>query len=136
MIKRLAFITAVMLFATARAQWTEPVNITNLGAFIEPHAITVGDTLHVVGEGGVIVDYVRSTDNGLHWTDPVTPADSFYGSSHIPDIAFTNGVLHIVYSGRIEDSYRSQAFHLMSSDGGRTFHVVGGCPRLPTTAGA
>jgi hypothetical protein len=72
--KRLATILAVLVFAVApaRAQWTEPVRISEPGGCHYPQILAVGDTLHVVysnNTGGTKISYVRSSDGGTTWSE-------------------------------------------------------------------
>lgn len=122
------------------AQWTEPVRIfDNPG--MSPRAVAVGETLHVAVKTSVWTTYLRSPDNGETWTEPVVPADTFYGGSEMADIAFSNGLLHLAYRGIEEDVPRPQIFVLSSSDGGRSwwrrrrvFHNVSGGLKTPRMA--
>ena len=65
--------------------------------------------------------YIRSSDNGISWSEPIAPADSFYEGSSQPDIAFSNGLLHLVWKGWLPNNPRPQIFHFSSSDGGITW---------------
>jgi hypothetical protein len=124
--KKSAIILSVLLLAaTARAQWTEPLHLPNTLGLDVPRAIAVGDTLHVAAIGDKAY-YLRSTDNGNTWSDPVAPADTFYGGSTQPDIAYSNGLLHLIWKGRLP-SHRSHIFHFSSSDGGMSWgerHII------------
>lgn len=119
MIKKLTFMIAVMLSSTAHAQWTEPVRITYNAGLMNPRIVAVGDTLHVVIHAPTKIYYLRSDNGGETWTDPFCPADTFYGS-RMPDIAYSNGYLHLVCKLYFEVT-RSQIFHFSSADGGRTW---------------
>ena len=119
MIKKLTFIIAAIFFASAHAQWTEPVRITYNEGLRSPHIVVVGDTLHVVTHAATSIYYLRSDNSGETWTDPFCPADTFYGS-RMPDIAYSNGYLHLVCKLYFEVT-RSQIFHFSSADGGRTW---------------
>jgi len=61
----------ISVIAPARAQWTEPVRISEPGECWYPQILAHGDTLHVVYEnetGGWKISYVRSTDGGQTWS--------------------------------------------------------------------
>ncbi len=117
MIKKLTFIIAAMLFASAHAQWTEPVRISHGLGLLGPQAVAVGDTLHVVASGTTDIYYLKSSDNGQTWTDPTIPIpDSFYGSQ-MPYISYSNGYLHLIWKAYFDGS-RNQICHMKSSDGG------------------
>lgn len=120
MIKKLTFILAVTLFATAHAQWNEPVRISFDLGLMDPRTVAVDETLHVAASQGHIgAYYIRSSDNGISWSEPFAPADSFYGNSSWPDIIYSEGMLHFTSIGQVPDD-RLQIFHLSSSDGGIT----------------
>ena len=125
--KRLAIISTIWLLtiAPARAQWTDPLQLPNTLGLDMPKAIAVGDSLHVAAIGDKAY-YMRSTDNGNTWSDLVAPADTFYGGSTQPDIAYSNGLLHFVWKGQLYNDW-FQIFHFSSSDGGITWgdrHMV------------
>jgi hypothetical protein len=124
--KKSAIILSVLLLAaTARAQWTEPVQLSYGMGLDLPKAIAVGDTLYVAARGDKAY-YLKSTDNGNTWSDPVAPADTFYGGSTQPDIAYSNGLLHFMWIGQLFNDW-FQIFHFSSSDGGITWgdrHMV------------
>ena len=125
--KRIAIIL-LLLYATAQAQWTEPMQICGFEyGLLDARLSVVGDTIHVVGSGGADLYYLRSTDNGRTWTEPICPADTFEGSN-MPDILCGNGYVHLVgviyFIGE-----RQKVFHFSSSDGGVTWsdpHLVFG----------
>ena len=100
----------------ANAQWTEPVRITQNVGFLSPRIKAVGDTLHVVVSGDTRIYYLRSNDGGETWTDPICPADTLY-ASRIPDIAYSNGKLHLVFKGYPEPG-EHHLFYTSSTDGG------------------
>ncbi len=108
------------LCLSVRAQWSEPVRISDEPAMI-PRVVAVGETLHVAMKTSVWTSYLRSPDNGETWTDPVVPADTFYGGSQMPDIAYSEGLLHIAYVGDVEDEPYDEIYVLSSSDGGRSW---------------
>ena len=111
------FLVFFLLPNSARAQWTEPVQISSFEyGLLNARLSIAGDTIHVVGDGGVALYYLRSTNNGRTWTEPVCPADTFQGSD-MPDILCGNGYVHFVgviyFIGE-----RQKVFHFSSSDGG------------------
>jgi hypothetical protein len=64
--------------APARAQWTEPVRISEPGGCLYPQILAQGDTLHVVYEnasGYDKISYVRSTDGGETWSGHTVLSD-------------------------------------------------------------
>ena len=117
-----SFLFSLVLASLALAQWSEPVRISvNQDAF-EPRGVAVGETLHVVVSRGLAqFEYIKSTDNGITWMDPVMPADTFNLAAHDPDIVFSNRKLHIAWIGQIHGNPRGQIFHMSSSNGGRTW---------------
>jgi hypothetical protein len=67
-------------------------------------------------------NFVRSTDNGWSWSNPIQPADTFYGVSRSTDIERTgDGLLHVAWVGQYEGIFRFHVFHQTSSDGGRNW---------------
>lgn len=107
-------------FNAALAQWTEPVQICDFEYCLFNARLSVADdTIHVVGDGGGAMYYLRSTDNGRTWTEPVCPPDTFEGSN-MPDILYGNGYVHLVAKlypfGELQ-----KLFHYSSSDGGVTW---------------
>ena len=116
---------SVLVVSTTHAQWTEPLHLPNTLGLDMPRVVAVGDTLHVVATADKAY-YIRSTDDGNTWANPVAPADTFYGGSTQPDIAYSNGLLHFVWKGRLP-SNRSHIFHFSSSDGGISWgerHII------------
>jgi hypothetical protein len=98
--------------------WTEPVRIDDVTG--RPRAALDGRNIYVV-EGWESHDFrfLRSTDNGRRWSEPIQPADTFYGSSASPDIEYTpNGLIHVAWVGEYPDIYVAEVFHQSSSDGG------------------
>jgi hypothetical protein len=115
----------LLAVAPAHAQWTEPLQLSYDMGLDLPKAIAVGDTLYVAARGNKAY-YLKSTDNGNTWSDPVAPADTFYGGSTQPDIAYSNGLLHFLWIGQLYNDW-FQIFHFSSSDGGMTWgdrHMV------------
>ena len=111
---------AVTLFASAHAQWTEPVRISSDPHLMIPRAVAVEDTLHVAATTLSNIFYMRSNDNGETWTDPICPVDYFYGSRW-PDILFSNSRLHMAFIGRSEVQEPDRVYNVSSTDGGRTW---------------
>jgi hypothetical protein len=73
MYKALAIILTlwVLAIAPARAQWTEPIRISEPGRFLYPSIEYSCDTLHVIAdydEGDDLLRYYRSLDGGDLWT--------------------------------------------------------------------
>ena len=120
MIKKLTFIIAAIFFATAHAQWTEPVRISSDPHLGIPRAIAVGDTLHVAATNLIDIYYLRSEDNGETWTEPICPVEDFYGSG-TPDIVSSNGKLHMAFIGREQSGEPTRVYIISSSDGGRSW---------------
>ena len=76
--KRIA-IMILLLAAPAFAGWTEPARISEPGGCLYPQILAQGDTLHVVytnASGGYYADYLRSTDAGNTWSEPVILCDT------------------------------------------------------------
>jgi hypothetical protein len=117
-----SFLIELLSASLALSQWSEPVRISsNEGAF-EPRGVAVGETLHVVVTRGFAqFEYIKSTDNGITWMDPVMPADTFDLAAHDPDIVYSNRKLHIAWIGEIHGNPRGQIFHMSSNNGGRTW---------------
>ena len=119
----LCLLAALALYAPARAQWTEPVRLTEGISLTNPRAVTVSDTIHIVTNGSVDIYYMRSNDNGLTWTEPAIPVADTFDGSQMPDIIYSNGYIHIVcvlyflYQGE-------RPFHFSSSNGGRTWSAA------------
>ena len=113
----LCLVIVLVLWALSFAGWIEPVRLSEHLAGDGPRAVVVGDTIHVVF---CLLDlfYLRSTDNGRTWTEPVVISDTL-GSSWPGDITFSNGNIHIGWvvppHGQIA---RPQLYHRSSSDGG------------------
>jgi hypothetical protein len=118
-----SFLFSLSLAAGAYAQWSQPVRISDNQDAFEPRGVAVGDTLHVVVTRGFAqFEYIKSTDNGITWMDPVMPADTFDLAAHDPDIVYSNRKLHIAWIGEIHGNPRGQIFHISSSNGGRTWN--------------
>jgi len=116
----LCLLAALAICTPAHAQWTEPVLIPSDLGLMTPRSVTVGDTIHVVAFGSVHFYYLRSNDNGTTWTEPVRPPNDFY-RSYMPDISFSNNLIHIVFVGRFQTQQPLHVYHMSSSDGGRTW---------------
>lgn len=104
----------------ARA-WTEPRQLTNDLAFLNPLATCFGRNLYVVGwtGGGQDFSFLRSWNSGFSWLEPIQPADTFYAGSDVVDIEYTSdNLIHVVWEGWFEGGNRSQLFHQSSSDNG------------------
>jgi photosystem II stability/assembly factor-like uncharacterized protein len=95
------------------------MRITYDAYLLNPRIAAVGDTLHVVANGPTKIYYLRSNDGSDTWTEPICPVDTFYGSQ-MPDIAFSEGLLHVVWKAYFTGE-RCQILHISSSDGGRTW---------------
>jgi hypothetical protein len=107
--------------SSLHADWSEPVRISfNLGLII-PRVTAVGDTLHVVGRTNQHFYYLRSNDNGLTWSDPIAPASGLLYSSEYPEIVAAADLLHLTFIGFPNDYPWQQAYHMSSSDGGRSW---------------
>ncbi len=104
-----------MFFVRAYAQWTEPLRLSHGMGLDLPRATANGDTLFVVGRASKVY-FIKSTDGGIRWSDPIAPADSFFGGSTMPDIVFSNGLLHLIWKGELPNG-RSQVFHFSSGSG-------------------
>ena len=100
--------------------WTEPVRII-AGTGTDARTAVAGRNIYVVDwVSGRDFDFIRSTDNGRTWSEPVQPADTFYGAAEMPDIEYAaNGLIHLVWVGQYEGIFRFHVFHQSSSDGGR-----------------
>jgi hypothetical protein len=104
------------------AQWTEPIRITEGLGLSTPRAVAVGDTLHVVASRITDFYYLRSTNSGESWTDPVAIADTFDGSGYA-EITRSRDEIHLAWVGRVEHVPRQQIFYTSSSNGGRDWNT-------------
>ncbi len=104
------------------AQWTEPIRIAEELGLSTPRAVAIGDTLHVVASGGTDIYYLRSTNSGESWTDPVSIADTFNGSGYA-EITRSRDEIHLAWVGRVEHVPRQQIFYTSSSNGGRNWNA-------------
>jgi len=87
-------------------------------AILDPRAIAVGDTLHVVGTGGSFnCYYLKSNDNGLTWSDPVRIAETLE-NSETPEIIYSHNRIHVAFVGYYEPT---TIYHISSSDGGESW---------------
>jgi hypothetical protein len=117
----LAIILLVVLSISLAFGWTEPKRITCVGA-LDARAVAEDRTLHVVGtHGWTDFYYLNSWNNGYSWGQPINPADTFY-SSFLADVICSKGLLHIVWSSDLLNA-PDQAYHISSSDDGRTWSV-------------
>jgi hypothetical protein len=119
-LKNLSLLLIILLICISNVfAWTEPVRITNVG-LLGARAVAVDTTLQVVGaHGWTEFYYLNSWNNGFSWNQPINPADTFY-SSFLPDIIYSKGLLHIAWSSDLF-SDPDQAYHISSSDNGRTW---------------
>jgi len=127
-IYRLSLLTASLVLilvvaSPAQIQWSEPVQLTDSIGFQDPRAAIMGNSIHVVG-GVYPIEffYVRSTDGGVTWSYPITPApaDTFDGC-YQPDIICSNGKVHLAFLAKPFGQLRAQAYHISSSDNGQTW---------------
>jgi hypothetical protein len=88
----------------ARAQWTEPVRISEPGECWYPQILAHGDTLHVAysnDTGGWKISYVRSTDGGQTWSPYQVLSDTVNTTQTVLPRIMNNGnsilVLWITY---------------------------------------
>lgn len=115
-------IIAVAAFTPARAQWAEPIRISNGLGLLGPRIITVDKMIHVVASGGAGgACYFRSSDNGESWSEPVISPESCYGGSETPDISTLDGLLHFIRKGQLPNDARFQIFHFSNNDSGTTW---------------
>ncbi len=112
-----AFVT--LSTATAYAQWTEPMQVTDYIGWMDTRVAAVGDTIHAVGSIPTAISYVHSYDNGNTWSEPIVPPDTFYGSQ-MPDIIYSKGKVHISWVAYFRNA-TVQVFHNSSSDGGQSW---------------
>jgi len=114
----------VIAEALAQIEWTEPVQLTDSIYFMDVRAAMQGSTIHVVGGVAPIkFYYVRSTDDGITWSRPITPAsaDTFEGCSG-PDIIYSSSKVHLAWKGNLAGMIdRDQVYHISSSDDGETW---------------
>jgi hypothetical protein len=114
------FLLNILLLVTLQychAQWSEPILISDDVGLITPKAVMVGDTIHVVASGSPYCYYIRSIDRGSTWTEPEIPHPDIYAVAHMPDLAFSNNTLHLVYIAALTGQ-RQQVLHISSNDGG------------------
>lgn len=119
------------LFQSARAEWTLPTSIAEFEHNARfPHAIAVGETLHVVVTTDYCYPYIhyfRSLDNGMSWTEPDNPVIP-YGPSGQARLFFADGLIHLTWYGEGQNPPESFIFHITSSDGGRTWSEIAQLP--------
>jgi len=96
------------------------VQLTDSISLMNPRAVAVGETLHVVASSGSSSFYLRSNDNGATWTEPIVPADILY-RIYLPYITSSHNYIHLTFIGRSESGQPLQTYHMSSSDGGRTW---------------
>lgn len=114
----IALIFALIAVEKARPQWSDPVRISNDHLILQ-EAVAVGETLHVVGQGRGIY-YLKSPDNGQTWSEPTIPHYNYYASA-APEIEYINSKLHVVFLGSPPNVGVYYPYHIISSDGGRTW---------------
>ncbi|UCC79728.1 MAG: exo-alpha-sialidase, partial [Candidatus Zixiibacteriota bacterium] len=121
MSKLLYIIAPILFLATAAsAQWTEPMRISHGFGLLDPQAVVIGDTIHVVAYNNDLI-YMRSEDNGNTWTYPAILFDTTYVSLSIPGIAYGNNKIHLTWVAWMQETSPRQIYHSCSSDGGRTW---------------
>jgi hypothetical protein len=119
------FCYIIIFTSNAFARWSQPANITPGVPFTEERMATSGSFIYAVGQTpGESISIIKSSDNGVTWSPPVTPApiDTFY-ASEMPDIIYSNGKIHIAWVGYFNSLERQKIFHISSSDGGNTWSV-------------
>jgi len=116
----LIFLFLAIFCSVSTAQWTEPVLISGDRSLLSPRSVIVGDTIHVVGSGGVDFYYLRSNDNGGTWTEPEVPVPDTFVVTEMPDLAFSSNLLHLICV--VQYMYqRPQVLHFSSQNGGRSW---------------
>jgi hypothetical protein len=118
--KRLIIVAGLVLVSSARAQWTEPVRISYDLGLLGPSAVAVGETLHVAASGPTDIYYLKSTDNGQTWTDPIIPIPDSFDGSRMPNLGHSEDLLHL--SCVVYFLYqRQQVMHFSSTNEGGTW---------------
>lgn len=114
-------------FQPVQAEWTLPARIAEFDHSARfPHAIAVGETLHVVVTTDYCYPYIhcfRSFDNGMSWTEPDSPVIP-YGPSGQARLFFADGLIHLTWYGEGQNPPEAYIFHATSSDGGRTWSDI------------
>ena len=114
-------VIGMMAFFIRAYAWTEPRQLTYDNSLTRPRVAVFNQKLYLVADeiGAGDFYFIKSSNSGLSWSDPVFPADSFYDGSQAPDIAVTSdGVVHVAWLGQYQGLFRAYIFHQSSSDGG------------------
>lgn len=104
----------------AQQEWTEPEPITFDGTSIDPRVAMIDNEIYIVAMG-YDAKFLKSSDRGQSWTEPVFIAPSM-AYSVVPDLACSNGYIHVILSGRPEsEHYRSHVMVVTSDNGGNSW---------------
>ena len=113
-------------WVNARAEWTEPVRISEPGGCLYPQIVAQGDTLHVAYTntyGGSKVSYVRSGDYGIMWSEHQVLSDTVDSyNTYFPRIIVFNSNVIILWKATLEGGVnRKNIGYSISQDNGLTW---------------
>ncbi|HEC78443.1 MAG TPA: T9SS type A sorting domain-containing protein [candidate division WOR-3 bacterium] len=111
-------------FLSAQVGWGPDVRLTYMqGGGWYPRAACCGDTIHLVWwhayTGHDEIFYLRSTDAGESWSDPVRLSVEDEQSGTMPQIAVSGNTVHVIW---FEEDYG--VVYRRSSDGGDTWQGI------------
>ena len=110
----------------ARADWSTPIRISELGGGYYPQIISQGDTLHILYENTYGYDkicYLRSTDGGDNWIDHTVLSEN-NGAVNIPHILRWGNNLMALWRIYFNTGvYRLNIQYSISTNDGHTWSV-------------
>ena len=104
-------------------------NVTRLTTCVPPLAdylpniAVYGDSIHVTWTqyaGEILVKYMKSDDNGAHWTEPTTLSTTGDGHSETSNIAVSGSNVHVVWEE--EKDGNTEIYYRNSSNNGEFFN--------------
>jgi hypothetical protein len=92
-------------------EWSPPLMISDSAFGNFPQIIANGDTMHVVYENAiklnshtVILSYIRSTDAGISWSNPIIISDTSF-NSEFPRIIRNENRIIVIWMNRYSEYY-------------------------------